>query len=72
MELFKRRKSPQEDSIIDWSKEKGISKVLGHSKIIGARKFIKNKVDHEKSNFRMFPVYKTLEKIVLGTETWRR
>ena len=43
--------------------------VLEHSKIIGVREFIKNKVNHAKSNFRVFLAYGMLEKIVLGTKT---
>ena len=35
MKLFKRRESSQEDLRVDWSEERGVSKVLEHSKIIG-------------------------------------
>ena len=69
--MFKCRKSPREDPRIDWSKKRGVSRVLEHFKIIGARKFIKNEVDHAKLKFRVFLAYRTLERIVLGTKTWR-
>ena len=55
----------------DWSKRRGVSRVLKHSKIIGARKLTKNNMDHTNLNFRVFLVYETLEKIVWDTETWR-
>ena len=42
--------------------------VSEHSKIIGARKFSKNKIDHAKINFRIFLTYEMLGKIVLNTE----
>ena len=73
MELLKRRKSLQEDPRINWSEEKGIFRILEHSKIIGARKFSKNEVDHAKPNFRMFLVYGTLEKNSFGHRNmeWR-
>ena len=71
MELLKRRKSPQEDPRVDWSEERSIFKVLEHSKIIGARKFAKNKMDHAKTNFRVFLAYEALRKIVWDTKIWR-
>ena len=48
-----------------------MSRVLEHSKIIDTRNFIKIKVDHEITNFRIFLVYRALEKIVLDIKTWR-
>ena len=54
MKLLKHRKSPRKDPRIDWSEERGVSMVLEHSKIIVARKFAKNEMDHAKINFRMF------------------
>ena len=69
MELPKCRKSSQEDLKVDWSKEGSTSKVLEHFKIIGARKFAKNKMDHAKTNFKVFLAYETLRKIVLDTKT---
>ena len=54
MELLKHRNSPWEDPKANWSEERGISRVLEHSKIIGVRKLTENDVDHAKSNFRVF------------------
>ena len=68
MELLKRHKTPREDLRVNWSKEGGISRISEHSKIIGARKFAKNKMDHAKSNSRVSLVYGTLKKIVLDSK----
>ena len=62
---------PREDHRANWSKGRGISMVLVHFKIIGARNFTKIKADHEITNFRMFLTYGALEKIVLDIKTWR-
>ena len=54
MELLKRCNLPWEDSKANWSKERGVCRILEHSKIIGARKLTKKDVDHARSNFRVF------------------
>ena len=54
MELLKYCNLPQEDLKANWSEERGVFRVLEHSKIIGARKLTKNNMDHAKPNFRVF------------------
>ena len=55
---------PQEDFEANWDKKRVFRKVLDHSKIIEARCFTKIKIDQEISNFRAFPTYGALNKIV--------
>ena len=53
-------KHPERIPRANWSKRRGVCRVLEHSKIIGARSFTKIKVDHEIIKFRMFLTYRTL------------
>ena len=62
MELFKCRKSSQEDPKVDWSEKGSISRVLEYFKIIGAKKFAKDEMDHAKIIFRVFLASETLRK----------
>ena len=64
-------KTSREDPRANWSKERGVSRVLEHSKIIGARNFTKIEVNHEITNFKTFLAYGALKKIVPDTKTWR-
>ena len=55
----------QEDPKANWSKGRGVSRVLEHFKIIGARKLTKNDMDHANLNFRVFLALRDAKKYSL-------